>query len=84
MRTLRDAQSAARDLGKTIGRHPKLHAGVLGESLGALDHRLSAIEAIIRELATRTGLVPEDILPPQAAPRQFPAAMDAEVRRILT
>jgi hypothetical protein len=97
MRTLRDAQSAAKSLGHAIGGQQQGYADTIADAFGALADRLTAIEDILRTLAQKAAISADEAVK-TATDRQtaaqsrvgtvvqaraVPSHVETEIRRIL-
>jgi hypothetical protein len=98
-RTLRDAQRATKSLDNAIGGPQAAQAEIIGDIFAALEHRLAAIDDILRTLAQKSGVTADDavqtLLARRAAeetarvgravrrPSGPPVAVEKQIRRIL-
>ena len=98
-RTLSDAQRATKSRGNATGGPQATQAEIIVDVFAALEHRLAAIEDILRTLAQKSGVTADDavqtLLARRAAeeasrvrravrhPNEPPAAVERQIRRIL-
>ena len=98
-RTLSDAQRATKSRGNATGGPQATQAEIIVDVFAALEHRLAAIEDILRTLAQKSGVTADNavqtLLARRAAaeaarvgravrhPNEPPAAVERQIRRIL-
>lgn len=87
MKSLRDANQAAKGLGQALGGVTnQRHADTIADAFTAMEHRFLAIERIVAELAKRAGVTADEIAPtstPDGLRLRMLSPWEAEIRRIL-